>query len=199
MPQKHCPSCNQTRDAADFSKDTSRKDGLRGRCKLCDRANSKRYVADPAVRAANSERGKRWAQENRERHRLNGRRFRAANPEKSREYDHRWYAKHGTEINRRYRAENRRKISGFSMDKRARQFLENVERIDYAAIVERDRHICYLCGDALNDDGVTLDHVVPLSRGGEHSGENLRVACRPCNSRKGDRLLHELDWYEPIG
>jgi 5-methylcytosine-specific restriction endonuclease McrA len=48
------------------------------------------------------------------------------------------------------------------------------------------------CGRILSDKEIVLDHVVPLSRGGEHSHRNLRVACRPCNTRKSDWLLSEL-------
>ena len=38
---------------------------------------------------------------------------------------------------------------------------------------------------------LTLDHVVPRSRGGESIWENVVTACAPCNLRKGDRLLEE--------
>lgn len=69
-----------------------------------------------------------------------------------------------------------------------------VEIIDRDAIVLRDASICYLwCGRVLTDDEITLDHVVPLARGGWHAADNLRVACRLCNSRKGTRLLGELN------
>ncbi len=37
----------------------------------------------------------------------------------------------------------------------------------------------------------SIDHIVPRSRGGEHTWENVVAACRPCNVRKRDRLLHE--------
>lgn len=40
----------------------------------------------------------------------------------------------------------------------------------------------------------TIDHVVPRSRGGVHAWDNVVAACAQCNSKKGDRLLHELGW-----
>ena len=40
----------------------------------------------------------------------------------------------------------------------------------------------------------TVDHVVPRSRGGEHSWENCVAACSACNHRKADKLLAELGW-----
>lgn len=55
------------------------------------------------------------------------------------------------------------------------------------AVFARDGHRCQYCGGAAEN----IDHVVPRSRGGTHSWENVVAACRPCNTRKEDRLLHE--------
>lgn len=62
-----------------------------------------------------------------------------------------------------------------------------IERIDRESIIMRDGSRCYLCGSDLPRQAITLDHVIPLARGGAHAEDNLRVACRPCNSRKGAR------------
>jgi 5-methylcytosine-specific restriction endonuclease McrA len=53
-------------------------------------------------------------------------------------------------------------------------------------IFARDGHRCQYCGD----NAESIDHVVPRSKGGEHAWENVVAACRSCNVRKGDRLLH---------
>ncbi len=52
-------------------------------------------------------------------------------------------------------------------------------------VFARDRHRCQYCEAAAE----TLDHVVPRSRGGLHTWENLVAACRRCNAVKRDRLL----------
>jgi len=52
-------------------------------------------------------------------------------------------------------------------------------------VFARDGHRCQYCGAAAE----SIDHVVPRSKGGEHTWENVVAACRPCNVRKGDRLL----------
>jgi hypothetical protein len=54
-----------------------------------------------------------------------------------------------------------------------------------AAVMERDGCRCVECG-CRND--LTLDHIVPWSRGGPDTVDNLRVLCRPCNSSKGARI-----------
>jgi 5-methylcytosine-specific restriction endonuclease McrA len=55
------------------------------------------------------------------------------------------------------------------------------------AVFARDGHRCQYCGAAAEN----IDHVVPRSRGGTHTWENVVAACRPCNTRKEDRLLDE--------
>jgi 5-methylcytosine-specific restriction endonuclease McrA len=55
------------------------------------------------------------------------------------------------------------------------------------AVMARDNHRCQYCGAHAD----SIDHVVPRSRGGEHAWENVVAACRPCNTRKRDRLLGE--------
>jgi 5-methylcytosine-specific restriction endonuclease McrA len=55
------------------------------------------------------------------------------------------------------------------------------------SIFARDNHRCQYCGGAAE----SIDHVVPRSRGGAHSWDNVVAACRPCNVRKRDRYLHE--------
>jgi 5-methylcytosine-specific restriction endonuclease McrA len=56
-------------------------------------------------------------------------------------------------------------------------------------IFMRDSYTCQYCGRRTSD--LTLDHVVPRSRGGEHTWENLASACRACNHRKGGKSVHE--------
>jgi 5-methylcytosine-specific restriction endonuclease McrA len=55
------------------------------------------------------------------------------------------------------------------------------------AVFVRDDQTCQYCGDTAEN----VDHVVPRSRGGNHTWENVVAACRRCNSRKKDRLPHE--------
>ena len=58
-------------------------------------------------------------------------------------------------------------------------------------ILVRDRHTCQYCGKVHSASDLTLDHVVPRSRGGKSIWENLVGCCRRCNNRKGDRLPAE--------
>lgn len=60
-------------------------------------------------------------------------------------------------------------------------------------ILLRDRNTCQYCGLVLASSELTLDHVVPRSRGGLSTWENLVACCHPCNRRKGNRLLVETE------
>ena len=55
------------------------------------------------------------------------------------------------------------------------------------SVFVRDGHRCQYCGAAAEN----IDHVIPRSRGGPHTWENVVAACRPCNTRKEDRFVHE--------
>ena len=54
-------------------------------------------------------------------------------------------------------------------------------------IFARDAHRCVYCGGVFPPEQLTLDHVQPRMRGGDHSPGNMVTACAPCNTRKGSR------------
>jgi 5-methylcytosine-specific restriction endonuclease McrA len=58
-----------------------------------------------------------------------------------------------------------------------------------AFILERDAETCP-CGARAD----TVDHIIPHSKGGGNNPGNLRAMCRSCNSAKGDRIEHRIDY-----
>ena len=58
-------------------------------------------------------------------------------------------------------------------------------------MLTRDRHTCQYCGARSN---LTLDHVLPVCRGGRNTWTNLVACCAHCNQRKGSTLLRDLGW-----
>lgn len=68
-----------------------------------------------------------------------------------------------------------------------------VDNVSIIAVFERDNWTCYLCGlpvdaeaDCYQLNSATVDHVVPLAQGGNHTMLNCRLACLACNSTKGE-------------
>ena len=60
-------------------------------------------------------------------------------------------------------------------------------------ILLRDRNTCQYCGKILAAGELTLDHVIPRSRGGASTWENLVACCHNCNRKKGSMLPHECN------
>jgi len=62
-------------------------------------------------------------------------------------------------------------------------------KLTKVAVFNRDRYTCQYCGRQTRE--LTLDHVIPRGRGGEHSWDNVVSACKVCNCRKGGRTPQE--------
>lgn len=57
----------------------------------------------------------------------------------------------------------------------------------------RDRQVCAYCANRFAEADLTVEHIVPVSRGGRHGWTNVVTACRSCNTRKGNRLPEEAN------
>lgn len=66
-----------------------------------------------------------------------------------------------------------------------------IGRVDYERIYVRDRGRCHICRrpEPVPRDELEFDHVIPLSKGGEHTTGNIAVAHRTCNRRKFNRVV----------
>lgn len=97
-------------------------------------------------------------------------------------------ARYGPEV-RRYQAEYRRAHPDISREQNAirrarKRNAPVVERIRRAVVWERDQGICHICRRKCDPANWHLDHIVPLSRGGEHSYRNVAVSHPRCNERR---------------
>ncbi|GAA4439432.1 HNH endonuclease [Phytohabitans houttuyneae] len=127
---------------------------------------------------------------NRETARERSREWRRANPERATASVRAWYATNRErvrEYRRRYRASNRDVVR--AANSRRKALHKNAPVNDLTARQWREikavyRFRCAYCRRRLP---LTIDHVVPLSKGGPHTASNVVPACQRCNSRKGDR------------
>jgi len=58
------------------------------------------------------------------------------------------------------------------------------------AIMARDNNTCQYCGG----HATTIEHIVPRSKGGVHTWDNVVACCGPCNFKKADKFLDQLGW-----
>lgn len=62
------------------------------------------------------------------------------------------------------------------------------------AVLNRDGYVCAYCGEKKSLRDMTMDHIVPRSKGGLNTWKNVVACCFPCNQRKGNISLEELGW-----
>ena len=181
---------------------------LQSTCKPCARQQARERHAQNRERSRAA--ASRWKAEHPEKYKAKMLRWRAQNRERLREYQTAYNAKRAEAMREYMRTKSKTpeylayqreydQRTGRSAEKMARRRAlilgVTVEPIDRTAIIIRDNRTCYLCGKFLKWREVTLDHIVPLARGGAHAAANLRVACGPCNFSKQDRLLTTI----PLG
>ncbi|MEL6199683.1 MAG: HNH endonuclease, partial [Pseudomonadota bacterium] len=71
--------------------------------------------------------------------------------------------------------------------------LHDVPALTNRRLFRRDDYTCLYCGEQFWEFDLTRDHVIPVSRGGADSWDNVVTACRACNQRKADRSLDECE------
>lgn len=162
---KTCTKCRQVKAVSEFATDNAKADGLRSNCKSCARAT--RVAYETANRSLVLERGRAYVRDP-ETVRQKAARRRATDVERARE------------DSRRHRA---------------RRFGADLGPIDAEAVWQRDGGRCQLCGEPVSRDvawpawgSPSIDHVLPLTRGGLHVMENVTLAHLGCNKSKGNRI-----------
>lgn len=135
-------------------------------------------------------------EENKERYLERSRRWREENPDKVRQYRKDWEERHPErkrESRARYNRAHPETVLAWARRRRAKLAEVTVGEVDNKRVWKREKGICYLCGRPVPKSDVHYDHVIPLSRGGTHSEDNIRVTHARCNQLKGTKLVEELD------
>lgn len=205
---KRCNKCQTEKSEECFNKNNQQADGLTGACKDCLRvirkAWDRKYNATPKARATAaryyySEKGQAAKRayrgsyvvtdEQRERYRARGREHEKEPEYKARRkrYDQSVKGK-ATKAARdkRYARTDKGRFSKRKMAiKRKHQIKTSgctLTPMEWAEIKARFNHRCAYCGA---ETRLEMDHVTPLSKGGEHTAANVVPACRTCNAKKG--------------
>ena len=87
----------------------------------------------------------------------------------------------------------RRRQADRNARRRAEKWGVRALHIELEVIAEHDGWVCYLCGKEVSMHEASFEHVIPLCDGGTHTPDNVRLAHRLCNSRKGSKSLSEIN------
>ena len=193
---KVCCHCKEELPLDSFQKNRAALDGLQYRCKSCMKEASK---------ACRARRGHLWlgktdpwrkrSDENRLRNNAGTRKRRALNPEKSREDNRRWRES----SNPFSVAANKARLRAIELG-----VVSTLTVDEWRRVVEGQNFICHLCGyetilDLKSPLRLSLDHIIPMSRGGENVMGNVLPAHRRCNQSRLDMTIEEFDlWLNKI-
>lgn len=182
---KCCASCERTLPIADFGKRSASPDGLHYWCRACNsmkvRAQRDAIQARPHKLPAN---GQKHCSACRRDLPIAEFGKRSASPDGL----HYWCKSCISERGRSWRESNPeiwRPKHRVRQERRLRRIYENGGNLNYwewEEILQRYDHRCVACGKR---DELTLDHIVPVSKGGGTSAENVQPLCRSCNASKG--------------
>lgn len=211
---KRCPGCGEDKTIGEFYRDCDAADGASTYCMICIsrrhkdyrkrnpekkregnarhyRENKERYAElSRQWRTTNRERkretDREWEKSNRERVRANRRKWRANWSEERREQE--------AQYRREWRKQNPEKARAIFHKRlaRTRAAEGNFTAEQWKAVLDFYEHTCLCCGE---QGKVTVDHVVPLARGGSNGIENLQPLCQSCNSRKNATTIDYRDPY----
>lgn len=135
--------------------------------------------------------GRKWDAANQEQKNDNLRRWRTNNPDKVRAINQRSYA-NNTESHKvcykKWRIKNPDKITALSQKRRSRLADGDGVTADIIATLKKLQRFCVDCKRKFGPElKATLDHIMPLAKGGRHERANVELRCKSCNSRKHDK------------
>jgi 5-methylcytosine-specific restriction endonuclease McrA len=159
-----------------------------------------RYESDPDFHEHEKQRVIAYAQAHTKQKQENDKRWKATHPEQAlairqrsrqrqRIKDPNYHAKRRA-LGRRFYANHRETEMDRARQRRAKlRGAAMVETIHNQRIFERDGWICQLCFKPVTPDDASIDHVIPVAEGGNHTYQNLVTTHLSCNQRKGARRI----------
>lgn len=179
---KLCKTCNELKELSEFVKDKECKDGVRNKCKECKRLERKEArVKNPEAYEKRKQASTQWKRDNKEKvKKLNAERY------KRNKYS---YKKYKQSINGKCSAAAYGRLRRYRINNKSDGSITTKSLND---LLKKQMFKCAYCDSDLIISipfSVHLDHVVPLSKGGSHTIDNVAWSCKICNLSKADKIL----------
>ena len=207
MNKKPCSKCGTIKPLSDYSRDKKAKDGHFAACKECEKIRRAKWEAQNGdkIKAASKvyiethkeeirKRNQRHYQENHDYHIQRKRKYNKEKRKQIAQHKQKYYVQNRErELARckKWAKENPEKAAQKTMKRAAIKKSRTIGCVDYTKILERDGYVCHICGGNVPPEELHFDHIIPLSRGGVHSEENIAVSHAVCNMRKSNKTLDE--------
>jgi 5-methylcytosine-specific restriction endonuclease McrA len=202
---KTCTKCRESKPLTDFNKQAKSPDGHHYYCRECQRATRPRY--DPSkARPQVGRDASGWRAANKDRIRTYKAAYRSENRDKVKAYEGRYYSKNaerlradGAERAKIWRESNPDKAKIKDDRRRAMKLEAFVEDVDLSVVIGIHGAVCIVCAADIDLSlmhphpmSKSLEHVIPLARGGGHSYDNCAPSHLRCNISKGVKPLGEI-------
>lgn len=168
--RKICPACKTEKDISEFGKDKQTKSGIACYCSDCHNERTRSYYRkNTEIVCA---RTKKYYFDNLEKYSEWQRQWNAKHPEKIKEYNAKYPKMYPEKYTAKAELRHARKMSAPG---------DGVTEEQWHYVLELYGRQCLKCRET---ERITMDHVVPLSRGGAHDVSNIQPLCMSCNCRK---------------
>lgn len=189
-------ACGEVKPLESFGVQKDGKFGRKPRCKVCLNDENSKYYQSNKEQALEASKTRYYANVEYERER--SRQKYSANKEAHNALTRSWYENNkdrAKELHAEWKRNNKDKVRDYDNRRRALEAGTSVGPIDTEALWEASQGVCGLCSEPLFEGPVfpdplspSLDHIVPLSKGGTHTQDNIQLAHLGCNVRKGNRV-----------
>lgn len=152
---------------------------LNNKDKIQMRAKEYRENNKEKVRIINSKSGKKWFKNNKEKRMTTAKKWNKKNPIKYAQYSKEWRKRNPEKFLMNMKNTNHKRRSLTKSGK--------ISSKEWETIKKQAKFKCHWCKEKIAK--LTMDHVIPLSKGGIHVASNIVPACLSCNSSKGAKIL----------
>lgn len=196
MTQKTCSKCKQLKLNTEFNKATKYKSGLASQCRICSKLYYQRHKESLSIKY------KIYRENNKEQKKVADNNYRAKNKEKIKQQVKNYYLANKEKILSYYKSWKisdvgiaSRKSSHHKRKALMKKINGSYTKDEILLLFEQQKSQCIYCKTKLNKSGSNkyhIDHIIPLSKGGDNNIINIQLLCPTCNLQKHDSLPEDF-------